>query len=450
MKARTLTSSLMLLLFSVILLTACKQPLPQVQVETRAGLKEVFQADYNVLVVSFDALRADTLGVYGYSRPVSPNIDHFAESSLVFDNAHSAAQSTPTSFAAAWTGRLPLRVFRGWKLIDRETLAAAFLEAGFVTAGFTDNQQLLPERGFSTGFQTYVLQTEGNDDKLLQASLDWLQLNHEKKFFAWFHFLSPHTPYDYREMATDFYEPGYKGRFKKSAKGHFEINSPAELKRARDLYDGEVFYADSIFQSIREQLQALGIDKRTIIVLTSDHGEEFMDHGGLQHNSVYEEVLRIPLIISHPGMNSGKRTDINYSNVDLYKTLLAIVGIDTDKITDGINLLNRVPQRRPILATAMTAKLKRQFGMLMENDKYQLDCMPESSERLFDLQNDTKELNDLALDFPEKLEQLYQTLEIIVGKDPCSVMQKATAGKSIESDLSEEQMERLKSLGYIQ
>ena len=119
------------------------------------GLELPDAPEMNVIVISFDALRAESLGAYGYQRPTSPNIDRFAEGALVFDNVQNAANSTPTSFASFWTGKLPHRVFRGWRLEDADTLAEAFAEEGYRTAAFLNNAQLVPERNFDQGFDEY-------------------------------------------------------------------------------------------------------------------------------------------------------------------------------------------------------------------------------------------------------------------------------------------------------
>ena len=110
----------------------------------------------NVIVISFDALRADALGVYGYDRGTSPNIDRWAQRAVVFDRAYASAQATPTSFAGAFTGRYPFRVFRGWQLEDEATLAASFKAAGYHTAFLANNIQVMAERGFGEGFDHYV------------------------------------------------------------------------------------------------------------------------------------------------------------------------------------------------------------------------------------------------------------------------------------------------------
>ncbi|HER19522.1 MAG TPA: methyltransferase domain-containing protein, partial [Chromatiales bacterium] len=153
---------------------------------------------YNVVVISFDALRADALGTYGYDRPTSPNIDAFAEESLVFERASVAGQATPSSFASAFTGELPFRVFRGWKLAHVPTMAAAFKDAGYTTAGIMNNVQLMTERHFDQGFDHYDMLDIPNDREVIERTKQWFEGRPDKPFLLWTHFISPHTPYTYR------------------------------------------------------------------------------------------------------------------------------------------------------------------------------------------------------------------------------------------------------------
>jgi arylsulfatase len=328
-------------------------------------------AGINVLIVSFDALRPDHLGIYGYQRPTSPHIDAFAAESVVFDRASSAAGSTPTSFAAAFTGRLPPRVFRGWELAEAPTLASVFAAAGFETAFFANNVQLVAERGFDRGFGHYRILVgeeagEGgggiaDDEQVLAEAQAWLRERTRTPFLAWVHFLSPHSPYSHRPMAEHFYRTPAEGRFAISTGHTFAVDSSAELERVVDLYDGQVFFGDHLFESLLDTVREAGLLDRTLIVLTSDHGEELMEHGGLQHRTVFEEVLRIPLIIRHPGVRRGRRSDAPVSNLDLLPTLAAIAGLEVPGPTDGVSLLDpidletaegvvveRVPARVPV------------------------------------------------------------------------------------------------------
>ena len=188
----------------------------------------------NVIVVSFDALRADALGTYGYSRGTSPIIDEFAEESVVFESAYTAAPVSPTSFAAAFTGMLPWRVFRGWSLGYGETLALQFSRAGYATGAFINNVHLSPERHFDTGFDTYDFHENDPDEDILENALSWLGEHTDERLFAWVHFLSPHAPYDYRDFAAHLYDGSYEGEFSKTTRGLFDADAPEELLAVLD------------------------------------------------------------------------------------------------------------------------------------------------------------------------------------------------------------------------
>ena len=212
--------------------SAESEPAPSL-VELRSALP--VDPNLNVIVVSFDALRADALGVYGSSRETSPAIDEFARGSLVFDSAHTSAPVSPTSFAAAFTGMLPWRVFRAWNLDYSNTLARQFADAGFETGAFINNVHLSPERHFDTGFQTYDFHKNDPDEEILENALSWFGEHSDERLFAWVHFLSPHAPYDYRDFATHLYDETYEGRFSKTTGGLFDADAPEDIRRIKDL-----------------------------------------------------------------------------------------------------------------------------------------------------------------------------------------------------------------------
>ncbi|MDX1568938.1 MAG: sulfatase [Xanthomonadales bacterium] len=405
----------------------------------------------NVVVISFDALRADALGVYGYERGTSPHIDRWASRAVIFDRAHASAQATPTSFAGAFTGRYPFRVFRGWQLEDEETLASRFRDNGFHTAFLSNNIQVMAERGFGVGFNDYVVRDAGDDEELLPQVLEWIDKAPDEPLFAWFHFLSPHTPYDARQMAERFYDPSYEGPFEETTTGEFSAETPADQARVRDLYDGEVFYADWIFRQVLDRLERKGLLEQTLIVLTADHGEEFLEHGQYQHNHVYEEVSRIPLIFWHAQLGSVVRSDQPVSNVDLFPTLAALAGFPADeKPMDGEDLTQPLPDDRVRIVAAMTHAHDRQIAIMQDRHKLILVCSPDYAELLYDLAADPGETRDIAPDDPPRVEALIEEATRLFGEDPCNAMAKATQGLPIESGLTEEQIERLRSLGYIQ
>lgn len=406
-------------------------------------------SDLNVLVVSFDALRADALGLYGYARPTSPNLDRFARQALVFDNAYTAAPVTPTSFAAAFTGQYPYRVFLGWQLMPVPTLAGLMQQSGRVTFGLLNNVQLAVERKFDQGYQTY--QAGGvSDRELLTEAEKKLEEVRDRPFFGWVHFISPHTPYTWREMASKLAPRETEGRFAKQVPANYEVQSDAELARARQLYDGEIYFVDSLFGQLMKKLQNLGLADKTIVVVTADHGEEFLEHGHLGHKSLYREVVRIPLLIRHPQVEAGSRTGLPYQNVDLLPTLASIVGLSLPPDLDGRSLLEPVPAERVRVMAGMTAPERYQMGLETGGRTLMQLCTPEFQERLYDLASDPDEQHDLVLDRPDLAGELADLLKRHTGIEPCQLIVNSVRGKVPEELLSDEQVEQLKSLGYVQ
>lgn len=415
-------------------------------------------AGYNVVIMSFDALRADALGVYGYNRPTSPNIDAFAKQALVFDNAVTAGKDTPTSFVSAFTGEFPFRVFRGWELQHVPTLAASFNDAGYVTAAFMHNVQLVSERGFAQGFDHFdtLHSSRVSDGTVIDEVTTWVEDRSEEPFLLWVHFISPHAPYEYREFATDLYVSGYEGPFKKSSGTKIspqEVDNAADRRRLRDLYDGEVLYADRLFGRMIRVLKRHGAWNNSIIVLTADHGEAFGEHGEYGHDTLYTEVLQVPLIIRHPGAQKAGRTDMLYSNIDLYPTLATMLKVPHPDYMDGVSMVSSPWEKRPLLSVAMTSEDYRALAVRAGNDKLIVECVSEEGLRpvaLFDLGADPREENNVLAQRPATVELLLGHLHDLAGEQPCETLLRATQGKSIETDMSDERLEQLRSLGYIQ
>ncbi len=407
------------------------------------------QAGLNVIVVSFDALRADVLGLYGSPRETSPNLDAFARESVVFDRAYSVAPVTPTSFAAAFTGLLPHRVFHAWNLKYEDTLARRFAAGGYRTAAFINNVQLTTERHFDTGFDLYQMHRSGPDEKVLDSALAWLRENRQERFFAWIHFLSPHAPYDHREEASHLYDPSYEGEFERTSGNRFAPDDPREIARLKSLYEGEVFHGDALFGRLRSALEEIGLLARSVVVVTSDHGEEFYEHGGFQHDRLTEEHVRVPLLIYHPAVRSALRSQVFTSNVDLFPTLLSLAGIEVDVALDGRDLTRLRTPPEAIAGVSMTGGKDRWLSLRKGSYKLIQTCMPERDQALYDLTADPAELRDLHPERPEVTRGLHRELEVVMGGPSCSVMQAAVAGKSPTVGLSPENIEALKALGYL-
>lgn len=448
MQNRTSRSIVTFVLLAALGLAACD---PGARDPGQAGLAEWLPSapDMNVLIVSFDALRADATGPYGYPLDTTPNLDLFAEQALVFETAYAAAPVTPTSFAAAFTGQYPYRVFVGWQLLPATTLAEVMQGTGRATFGLFNNVQVAAERHFDRGFETYRV-ADFSDRELLDEAGQLLAAHRDKPFFGWVHFISPHTPYEYRAKSAHLAPKLEEGRFATRVDANFHVENDEELARVRQLYDGEVFFADFLFGRLMRRLEDLGLARNTIVIVTADHGEEFMEHGQVGHKSLYEEVIRVPLIIRHPGAPRGRRTDVPYVNIDLLPTLASLVGAQAPPGIDGLDLREPLELPRTRIVTGMTAPERYQIAVERGGNKLIQVCAPEFREELYALATDPGETRDILLDEPALAGELTDALLAWTVAEPCQLIVNSVRGKAPEELLSDEQIEQLRSLGYIQ
>jgi arylsulfatase len=413
---------------------------------------------WNVLVVSFDALRADALPLYGYHRNTSPELAAFASSSVVYERAYAAAQATPTSFASAWSGQYPFRIFKAWRFTPDRSLADVLSAAGYATAFFGTNAQLVEARGFNRGFSTYRILYQApssgaevgapDDDTLLASAVEWLDGARRGSFFAWIHFLSPHSPYDRVPGSEAFYDPAYDGPFVDSVPNQFTAETPADRARVRDLYDGEVHAADRHFGDLMRRLDDWGVLDRTIVVVTADHGEEFQDHGQWGHASVHDEVVRVPLVVRHPNVREGVRVAAPVSNVDLLPSIASWLGLEPPDDLDGIALDLAPPADRLLLSTAMTGAGMFAVSIVRGPHKAVLDCQQRPAE-LYDLSVDPGATRNLASEQSHLLEELIRGAAGVADGDPCDVAMAAVNDHGPAPDLDAASLERLRALGYV-
>lgn len=440
------------LMCSVILSFGCAAPSGEVAAYLESSRR------LNVLVISFDALRADHLGLYGYPRRTSPNIDAFAQQALVFDDAWTVAPATPTSFAAAFTGQLPLRVFRGWELVETRTIAQAFAEAGYATGFFSANVQLVAARQFNTGFEHYEIVVGGktpgaetfeigDDETVLASASAWLREHADRPIFAWVHFLTPHAPYQPRAGAEHLFDASYEGPFEASTGGRVTVTSDAELARVRDLYDAGIFYGDQLFQRLMDTMEADGLLEQTIVVVTSDHGEELNDHGALQHEQLFREVVRIPLIVRHPDRQAGLRTALPVANVDLAPTLADMTSLRWRRSTDGVSWLGRVDNDRLRIAFGMTSPHIR-IAAQQSSFKAFKDCNGGDT-LLFDLASDPGERENLMSALPRRHGAIMAAVTGTLGMAPCPAASAAVTGDPADIIDDPATIARLRALGYL-
>ncbi len=295
----------------------------------------------DLVLISIDTLRADHLSTYGYHRPTSPRLDRLAAESHVFRRSLSASTWTLPSTATLLTGLLPAQ--HGLLSIRQrlpppvDTLAERLGRLGYRTAAFTDGGFVAPQWGFSQGFERYDAtagKAWGPKDVAAIAgpAQRWLEENRFHPFFLFVHTYETHQPYTNREgFADPFFDPAYDGRFADRASvrvSEAEATAGADLERIVALYDGEVRRADHYLGRLLDALRASGRWRDTAVIVTSDHGEEFLDHGDFDHGfaKVFDPNVRVPLILKPPGEPAARTVDRPVTGLDVAPTLLGLAG----------------------------------------------------------------------------------------------------------------------------
>jgi len=307
----------------------------------------------DILLVLVDTLRADRLGCYGNPRPTSPNFDRLAAEGLRFEHALSASTWTLPSTASILSGLLPdqhgVRV--GGEALSESAVTAAerLRDSGYRTVAFTDGGWVHHRWGFGQGFARFdVLPRTGRaaDVRLIvDAALEWLDTARQHPYLLVVHTYEVHQPYvDTDGFAEPFLDPGYAGRLDrrvKVASTRPEEYDAADAAWMLGLYDGEIRRADHHLARLIERLRSSPRWDRTTVIVTSDHGEEFLDHGGIEHvmGRVFDANVRVPLIMRVPGGTRRGTVDAPASGVDIAPTFLDLAGLEPDPALPGRSLL---------------------------------------------------------------------------------------------------------------
>jgi arylsulfatase A-like enzyme len=303
----------------------------------------------NVIVVSIDTLRSRNLRAYGYGRDTAPFIDSLAKAGTLFEDAITTSVTTAPSHMSLFTGLYPVRhgIRRGNEVKHGgvRTLAEVFRAAEYETAAFTENGYLVRSRGFGDGFAAYTEnraapigpeesaaahRTEPTDVRVtFSQARSWITANRRRPFFVFIHTYEVHTPYRARSPYASMF-----------ADDDFPGPEDADIREERDNYDREIRVVDDELRALFATLEARGMDQNTIVVVLADHGEEFLEHGLLQHGgNVFDETLRIPLIFWSPGrIPAGLRIGGPVSLIDVAPTLLDLIGLPPLGPLDGESL----------------------------------------------------------------------------------------------------------------
>ncbi len=438
----------------------------------------------HVVLITLDTLRRDALGAHNPGSGLSPNIDALAAQGAVFENAFSPSPWTYPSVASLLTGLPPgvhgLTEAKNTLPKALPTMAEAFSKAGYRTAAVGFNYILLPRSGLNRGFDEYrfypqprldaenfghgptrLLLTLGGERKpdaaaLTNEAAQWLRENARRDFFLWVHYLDVHSPYappeEYlpgdaatrKEMGTSFGKvwSGRAGAAARTAK---------ERAWVRALYDGEVRYTDAQVGRLLETMKRLGIYDDAIIAVTSDHGEEFWDHGGFEHgHTLYNELVRVPLIIKLPGNEKAASPAAPRVGVQaLLPTVLELCGAAPAGVSTPFTPLLTGRGEHSDTPHFMGANVFNGplEGVVFDNMKYIRDTLSGRDE-LYNLETDPGELNSIAGQDPVNVEKGRALLD---GARAGDAQKKGQLGVGNDGtgNLNQEEMSALEALGYL-
>ena len=406
---------------------------------------------WNVVLITLDTTRADYLGCYGNQEVETPNIDGLAEEGVRFANAFSAIPLTTPSHSTLLTGLYPfghgVRDNGSFVLPESQlTLAEILAEAGFRTGAAVASFPLVRRFGLSQGFSFFddhvtrhredihgePLVTGGSlffDERpageVNDAIMPWIEEQVDEPFFAWVHYYDPHHP--------------------------LRAPAPYDQLYADDPYAAEIAYVDESVGVLLAQLKRLGVYERTVIVVTADHGEGLGEHQEATHSYLlYDSTLHVPLIVRTPtGRQDVVVTDW-VSAVDLVPTLLDLLKLEAPEGLHGLSLAHYSIRERhevitrpmPIYAETLSPRLSHGWGELRALMEFPHKFIYGPRPELFDLESDPREQHDLSADEPDLTGTLERRLSRLLSNY-------ARPPSDAFSEIDEEALEMLRSLGYV-
>jgi arylsulfatase len=459
---------LLLLLASPLLVAAATLPTRRGNGPTRPKAVE------RVVLITIDAQRADDLTCYDARGTPTPGIDGLARDGVLFENAYASSPWTQPSVASILTGLSP------WShgIVDSiirlpegvATLAERFAEQGYATAGFTANAVLADPWGFSQGFDEFhgfpkpwlggsigariadALRGSQTTPALqTDLVLRWLDAHPRTPFFLWVHYLDPHLPY---APPPDFLPPRLPGSTVSDSFGTWSravrvgdvVLSPLDQERVRSLYRAETRSVDWNVGRLLDRLREHGLYDGSLIVLSADHGEEFWEHDGFEHgHTLYDEVLRVPLLVKPPFARSGTRIAARVGTQSIAATLLELAGIPSapaasPSLAPLLGGAGWTPT--PLVATGLFSYENRE-AVIVGDWKY-IRSVLSGKEELFDLARDPGERHSLVKERPEILAKAQATLEA----ERRRATAHAVGDREAATELDEGSKARLRALGY--
>jgi len=378
----------------------------------------------NIIIINIDTLRKDHCGIYKYQRATTRSMDGLAARSLVFSNMVSASSFTVPSVGSLFTSSYPGEhgaIGKDEMILPEKniTLAEVLEKNGYHTAAFSASPFISPEFGFGQGFEIFSTTDSAHADALYDKAMPWLDTHyHEQPFFMYVMFFDPHQPYDPPESVERLFQRdafGYKiwpdSMLKNKPVRVSKLSpkiTPVELEFAKSMYDSEVEYVDQFIGMMLQKAEILGLLNRTMVIITSDHGEEFLEHGGFGHSrTLYNESISVPFVLYYPGISApGKKISSLVRNVDVMPTILDLVGISPPEKISGRSLRPLFENSAGLKPAPAFSELKsftkagEYLRALTTPDDKLIENQPSIKFEFYNLAKDPREKTDISAQSP--------------------------------------------------
>ena len=424
----------------------------------------------SIVLISLDTLRADHLGCYGYEKETSPFLDSFARECTVFERAYSHAPSTLASHGVMLTSLYPA-LHRGEYSTqtalrsDVPTIAEILKGEGYTTVAFTGGGQLDREFKVDRGFDLYE-QVERNFEKTVTISSSWLQENKPGKFFLFLHTYQVHAPYEPPKKYRNLFTKGYAGplscpvdRPDIEKLENAGTLTPEDVQYVKGLYNEEIRFTDDCLKRFIQWMKEHQLYDDSLIIITSDHGEEFGEHGvvGTHSHTQYEELLHVPLIIKWPqGRLQPGRISTLVRLADLLPTVLECVGLPSLPGAVGTSVIPLVEEPRNAIDRECYGQMEKVVEESLNFDHWKVivNRMTTLSNRtrnleLYNLGKDPRETEEISEQFPICTGYALSRMAEIRSRILRNLQEKPITEED-RITLSEDLKKKLKGLGYAE
>ncbi len=450
----------------------------------------------NIILLTIDTLRADWLGCYGHKRPLSPNLDRLAARSMRFTQAITGGSWTQAAFPVLMTSTYASMYggCLGPLSAERPFLIGELAEQGYKTSGFSTTPLLSKTYGYDRGFSYFsdIIPNEKDPSlrgvkggqRLLRSSfthaiaklfgknlrpakvyepahvlvdevIDWMKTA-DSPFFTWAHFMDVHWPYHLEE---EMVHPSEIAQAWEDLVHLHEVNwqgasiSAAQRAHYIDLYEKAIVYTDQQIGRLLDYIDDSPYADNTMIIMVSDHGEEFLERGYWGHVEInlFDEILRVPLLMQLPGQVEGQVIDRQVRLLDIMPTVLDLAGCGLPEHVEGSSfapLWNGRSEQydQPISLSERWRDDSHVVALRTEAFKYIWDSEKPDSPQLYDLLADPKETQNVIANFPEQTAQFKEYIEAHLLR----VAETTTNGSAAEPTLDESVISRLRDLGYVE